>query len=389
MKELFPGYYRKTDEEIKKIWENGLIVFDTNILLNLYRYSDSTRNTILNLIQKFSNQIYLPYQAALEYNRNRCEVISEQEKAHKEFLEKITQIKKDLQTTNKPPFLSEQIDNDLNIVFGKVNTEVEDSIKKFCNYLKEDPIYDKITHLFQNKISESYDEQKLSEVYKEGEERFKNKIPPGFEDEKNKDGNRKFGDLVLWKQVIDLANKFKKDIILITDERKSDWWWKIKDGRTMGPRQELVQEIRECANVNFHMYSSERFLSYGQTFLNEKINKQALEEILAMKKAEIEEIKKLENFKRNESIRNESIRNEISHIQSLLKENEYVLSNINNDLDSYSQRNFDNYYNEEIDNDITNHYKLMIEHKNEFEEERDELLDKLKQLKNIYSHNKR
>ena len=71
MKELFSGYYRKTEDDIKKIWEHGIIMFDTNVLLNLYRYSESTQNTILELIKRFSNQIYLPHQAALEYNRNR------------------------------------------------------------------------------------------------------------------------------------------------------------------------------------------------------------------------------------------------------------------------------------------------------------------------------
>ncbi len=384
MKELFPGYYRKKDDEIKEIWKNGLIIFDTNILLNLYRYSESTRNVILDLIQKFSNQIYLPHQAALEYNRNRYEVISEQEKAYKEFLEKIRQIQKDLQTTNKPPFLSEKVDSDLNIVFEKVNNEVEESIKKFCNYLKDDPIYEKITLLFQNRISKNYDVTKLNEIYKEGEERFKNKIPPGFEDEKNKDGNRKFGDLILWKQVIDLANEFKKDIILITDERKSDWWWKIKDGRTMGPRQELVQEIREFANVNFHMYSTERFLSYGQTFHKEQISEQAVQEIRAMKKAEIEEIQKNENYKRNESIRNE-----INHLQNQFDENEYTLRNLKEEIDTYHLKNFESYYNEEIESEPSERYKIMLEHINEYEEHKEMLLIRLKQLKNIYSHNKR
>lgn len=294
MKELFPGYYRKTEDEIKRIWEHGVIMFDTNVLLNLYRYSDSTQQTILDLIKKFSKQIYLPHQAALEYNRNRYEVIAEQEKAYNEFLEKIDQIQKDLQSTSKPPFLSTKIDKELNVIFEKVGDEVKESIQKYSDFLKADTIYDSISDLFKDRITSPFSENELKEIYKEGEDRYKNKIPPGFEDEKSKEGIRKFGDLVLWKQIIRTASELKKDIILITDERKIDWWWKIKDGRNMGPRQELVEEIKLQANVDFHMYSSERFLSYGQSFLKEKINQQALEEIQAMKKAEIEEIKRIQ-----------------------------------------------------------------------------------------------
>ena len=64
----------------------------------------------------------------------------------------------------------------------------------------------------------------------------------------------------------------------------------------MGPRQELVEEIKKEANVDFHMYSSERFLRYGQSLLKEKINQQALEEIQAMKKAELEDLKRIKSY---------------------------------------------------------------------------------------------
>lgn len=390
MKKLFPGYYRKTEADIKKIWEKGIILFDTNVLLNLYRYSDSTQETLLDLINKFSKQIYLPHQAALEYNRNRYEVIAEQEKAYKEFLEKISHIQKDLQSSSKPPFLSSKVDNDLNIVFEKVISEVDESIKKYCEYLKQDPIYNKISLLFENKITDCYNEEELKEIYKEGEERFKMKIPPGFEDDKNKDGNRKYGDLVLWKQVIDLAKKLKKDIILVTDERKLDWWWKIKDGRNMGARQELIQEMKNEANVDFHMYSSERFLSYGQTFLKEQINNQALNEILAMKKAEIEEIRRIEILRREPKNRFEPIRNELMHIQSQIEELDYVIRNMDNDLENHTQHNIDKYYEgEEMDKELPEHFKIMLEHKNEMIEEREMLMSRLKHLKKIYINNKK
>lgn len=342
MKNIFPGYYKKSDDDLKRIWDNGIILFDTNVLLNLYRYSDTTRETIIDLIKKFSDKIALPHQSALEYNRNRYEVIAEQEKAYKEFLDKIAQIQKDLQSTSKPPFLSKKIDKELNSVFKDVRNEVEESIKKYCDFLKEDPIFENLTDIFNEKISDAFTSEELEEIYKDGEIRYKSKTPPGFEDEKNKEGVRKFGDLVLWKQVIQIASKQKKDVILITDERKIDWWWKIKDGRNMGPRQELVEEIKVSAGVDFHMYSSERFISYGQTYLKQKIDQKAIEEIQAMKQAELESIKELEkiNFIRkkkissiNVDLRNkiESLANEIDllseHIDSLRNNKDFDFEN--------------------------------------------------------------
>lgn len=380
MKELFPGYYKKTESEIKQIWENGVIMFDTNVLLNLYRYSDSTRDTILDLISKFSNQIYLPHQAALEYNRNRYEVIAEQEKAYNEFLEKISQIQKDLQSTNKPPFLTTSVDKALNSIFEKVGAEVKESIKKYCEYLKDDPIYNTLSKLFINRITVSFTEEELQKIYKEGDERYKLKVPPGYEDEKTKDGNRKFGDLVLWKQVIDKAKELKKDVILITDERKTDWWWKIKDGRNMGPRQELVEEIKKEANVDFHMYSSERFLSYGQSLLKEKINQQALEEIQAMKKAELEEFKRIRSYE-----------NRRFEIELKTKEELNYLSNkiesVNSKIFMLRQQS-EKIFKDSIRSDETSEYLHSIGiHEAELQEERAELVSRLESLKKLIAEN--
>lgn len=376
MKELFPGYYRKTENEIKEIWENGIIMFDTNVFLNLYRYSDSTRTTILELIQKFSKQIYLPHQAALEYNRNRYEVIAEQEKAYNDFLEKIAQIQKDLQSTSKPPFLSIQVDKELNLVFDKVSAEVNSSIKKYCDYLKTDPIYDSISRLFRNRITKEFNKEELNAIYKEGEDRYRNKRPPGFEDEKTKNGNRKYGDLVFWKQIITKAKELNKDVILITDERKIDWWWKIKDGRNMGPRQELVEEIKLYANVNFHMYSSERFLTYGQSFLKEKVNQKALEEIQAMKKAEMEEIKKLRFLERRMYERELKFNEEIKFLSEKIE-------NINQKMFSLRERQ-GRLLDESIEsNEVNKFLQNLSMHEAELNGEKAELINRINSLKKL------
>ncbi|MCD7971579.1 MAG: PIN domain-containing protein [Candidatus Azobacteroides sp.] len=330
MKTLFPGYSRKSDIDLNKMWKESVLIFDANVLLNLYRYSDYTRDTILDLIEKFSDRIWLPYQAALEYNRNRYEVIVEQEKAYNEFINKIEQIQKDLKSKNKPPFLSNLVHENLNQVFGKVISEVKDSINKYADYLKDDPIYDRLCTLFYRKISQPYEEELLQEIYAEGKTRFEKKIPPGFEDEKNKEDDNKYGDLVLWKQIIDKGKETGKSIIFITDERKIDWWWKIRDGRNMGPRQELIAEINQEANIDFHMYSSERFLSYGQNYLEENVNQKALDEIKALKRAEAEEFHKREvTIERNREIMIEKLQKKYIYIQHQISKLEKKIYEIN------------------------------------------------------------
>ena len=47
MRDRFPGYYGPTEEEFAALWESCLFVPDTNVLLNLYRYDEPTRQDYL------------------------------------------------------------------------------------------------------------------------------------------------------------------------------------------------------------------------------------------------------------------------------------------------------------------------------------------------------
>lgn len=37
MRDLFPGYYRPTEAEFKKMWDEGIVSVDANLLLHIYR----------------------------------------------------------------------------------------------------------------------------------------------------------------------------------------------------------------------------------------------------------------------------------------------------------------------------------------------------------------
>ncbi|TXE11175.1 PIN domain-containing protein [Algoriphagus aquimarinus] len=375
MKNEFIGYRRKTEEEIKNIWENGIICFDTNVLLNLYRYSDSTRSIILQLIEKLKDKVYLPYQVALEFNRNRYETISEQEQVYKDYIIKINQIQTDLQSANKPPFLLSATQENLNKVVEEVSMELETTRIKYNDYLKSDPIFDQICILFETKITAFYDDEKLNAIFKDGEERFKNKIPPGYEDEKDKEGNRKYGDLVLWSQIIELAKEKNKPVLLVTDERKKDWWWKIKDGRNMGPRQELISEIKEKSNVDFHMYSSERFLSYGQEFLQENVSQEAVKEIVELKNSDLENLKERNYLKHKIS----RFQREIREQQKSLEEKEKYLEEMNKYQD-------DMYSNSEKFPDMQEHAHNLGYSLSEQIEAADEIRNRIANLKKMRNH---
>jgi len=54
-------------------------------------------------------------------------------------------------------------------------------------------------------------------------------------------------------------------VILITNDNKSDWWEVGLDGKTVGPRVEIRQEIAKAGAKGFHMYTLVQFLEHLKT----------------------------------------------------------------------------------------------------------------------------
>lgn len=90
MKNRFAEYYELPEERIKEIWENSLIVFDTNVLLNLYRYNEDARTEFINVIKFYKERLWIPYQVGLEFHRRR-EVLRKNAAAYTTLGDKLTE----------------------------------------------------------------------------------------------------------------------------------------------------------------------------------------------------------------------------------------------------------------------------------------------------------
>ena len=80
MRDLFPSYYRPTDEEFKELWEKCFFIFDTNVLLNLYLYDKKTLNDFLKVLKVVNERLWIPHQVALEFQKNRIDNIKKRNK---------------------------------------------------------------------------------------------------------------------------------------------------------------------------------------------------------------------------------------------------------------------------------------------------------------------
>lgn len=304
MKNEFKGFYSLQEEQFKHLWENAVFVFDTNVLLNLYRYQESTTEQLIKVIEYLKDRVWIPYHVGLEYQRNRLKVIAGQNAKFSEVRKVINKgtssLKGELDNLNLKKRHStiepESFINDINSAANKFLEELDGLEKHHFSVVSEDQIRVRLDALLDGRIGEKPADQKaIDSLEKEAELRFKNKVPPGYmDDDKEKSdepvfsyGNltyqRKYSDYIVWSQMLTHSSQSQlSDLIFITDDNKEDWWLKVKQNgdKTISPRPELIGEMAEKAGVQrFHMYSSEGFLKYANEILSAGVSNEAIEEV--------------------------------------------------------------------------------------------------------------
>ncbi|AWV96907.1 PIN-like domain-containing protein [Arcticibacterium luteifluviistationis] len=320
MKSKFPGYFKLTKEEINQLWKTALFTFDANILLNLYRYSDETREEFYKILEKIKDRIWIPHQSAQEFFNNRLAVIGQQEKSYEEAISAINTLESEFKNSRQHPFINSRLLKKFSNLSKDICEQLNEN-KQFHNKrIQQDDILEKIEKLFNDKVGEEYNSERIEQLYREGDTRFSNKVPPGYKDSNKKDdvgrNGRQYGDLVVWKQTIEKSKESKNAIILITDDRKEDWWVRF-NGKTIGPRPELIKEFKDETSKSFHMYQSDRFLEFAREYLNETINEKAIEEI--------RELRRLDEKRRLSEIRREQEKSKyLDDKESLFKDSQLL-----------------------------------------------------------------
>jgi hypothetical protein len=286
VQEKFSEYYKIDDAELKKHWQQDTFSFDANVLLNLYRYTPKTRDAFFDLLEKIKDRIWISYQAAFEYQKNRLIVINAQKEAYKEIRDTLDkkkgEIEAKLNSFKKHPYLqTSDLKTQIESAFKSIGKDLDKLEKDHPDYLIEDPIWERLTKLLKDKVGEDFTKDNLDKLYKEGKKRFDESIPPGYMDLKNKkdQGDKSlYGDLLVWKQIIEKAKTIENSVILITDDLKEDWWYKFK-GKTISPRPELIKEFKVETGKQINIYQADGFLELAYKNLQQSTNNEAIEEI--------------------------------------------------------------------------------------------------------------
>lgn len=68
MRKIFHGYYEPTPKEFEKLWSEGLLVPDNNVLMHLFRFMPKQRAEVLAAFRSFGDRLWLPHQVAKEFH---------------------------------------------------------------------------------------------------------------------------------------------------------------------------------------------------------------------------------------------------------------------------------------------------------------------------------
>ena len=284
MRNAFYEYYGLTDEEHERIWDKALLVLDTNVLLSLYRLQSEARKEIMAAISNFRDRLWMPFQVGYEYHIHRLEEACRPVDSLRKLPERVEDFIRDIEKDfGKHPYLHDfkSIKKTLTTLSEKVSRLTRESIDSCTDFVHDDSILKYLTELYEGRVGKPYSEECLTKIYKIGENRYEKDIPPGYKDKNKKTGDRhRFGDLIIWFQMIDKSKESDCDILFVTDDKKEDWW-QLHNSDKIGARRELIAEFRaKTGNHLIGFFTPDRFLSTA--------NKR---KAVSVKPATIEEVK--------------------------------------------------------------------------------------------------
>ncbi|WP_457586657.1 PIN-like domain-containing protein [Ensifer canadensis] len=199
MKSTFSEFYKATDDELKALWKESLFVIDANVVLNLYRYPGTVRDDLLKALHKVADRLWMPFQAAFEYQRKRLDVIADQKKAFDTIKNELTGSVSKMQAlfSARHPLIEQ----------GSLVEDVKKLVNEYIEKLQplsdqqpavheNDKIREEIDKLLNGRVGPEPSKEAVETICANGHDRYERKVPPGFMDIKKEEVQHFRGDSI-------------------------------------------------------------------------------------------------------------------------------------------------------------------------------------------------
>lgn len=232
MRNEFAYHLPLTQEREDEIWKNGLVSFDANVLLDLYRLHDKDAKQLLESIQRYEDRLWLTHQVGLEFFRNREAVLREYADSQKKVRKRLKGVAtKARETTTKlakdravPEDIMNSLGKDIAELVEKAREKLDETWKQEQRpSLQDDPILEVLFKLFSGCTGAAPTESEIAAAEADARTRAKRNLPPGANDHKKTSGDPA-GDLKIWKELLKVAQSQTRDVIFVTNDLEAGWW---------------------------------------------------------------------------------------------------------------------------------------------------------------------
>ncbi|MGW3304952.1 PIN-like domain-containing protein [Streptomyces sp. NPDC001073] len=289
LRDWFPGHYSPTATELEEALRGATVVLDANVLLDFYRVLPDVRAEQINAFRAVGERLWIPNRVGQEFHERRFNAIRDQAALFKNCLEEFEGVRKQafasLERLREACGAPQQSFSGATRAFAKAISRITDEVTAMRDSsdtsiesaLRDDHILRAVDEMLKGKVGPPLSVEEFDRVSKDAEVRFKNSIPPGYCDA-HKDKGRAVGDLVLWEQILKEAGSGSRSVLFVTRDNKEDWVRRDRQYR-LGPRPELVAEMKDRAGVKFHLVRPSEFLALAQEYLGAQVSKETLEAV--------------------------------------------------------------------------------------------------------------
>lgn len=264
--------------EVSSALQAGIVAVDTNVLLNLYRYNQSTTDDLLAVLNAVRDRLFIPHQVVREFWRNRQAVVGGLGTAKKDAEAALTKnctstqdaIKRWAKSVALPDERLDELLEKTGRFFEAISAELGDEPSRMSAHLptSEDTLLTELASLLDGAVGQEMAAEEWDMAVAEGERRVNNSEPPGYMDVDKLESDLPegaSGDYIVWLQLLDEGESAGKDLVLVTADTKEDWWNRTERGRLIGPRRELIDEYYRRTSNRFFLLEPADLLKHSAT----------------------------------------------------------------------------------------------------------------------------
>lgn len=256
-------------DEISQALQESLIVIDSSVLLDLYRVTPTARREMIDSLFAIAENLWVPHQVALEFHRNRVEAARDQiafydetckslEAARNQALQRLNEFaNRSALDDSEKSRLKKPLESAFDVAIERVKSHQEGFDLTVGKVLNDDPVLKALAKFLDGKVGQPLPEDEYAKAQAEAARRRNGRIPPGYKDRAKR--TNPDGDYLWWEQTLIKAAEVGKPVLIISNDEKEDWINKRLDF-SLGPREELVEEMRRRADVALRIVNFATFL---------------------------------------------------------------------------------------------------------------------------------